>query len=318
MRDIVVLDGYTTVLHDLDWSPLDLLGKVTVYDRTPPELTLERMRDAEIVLTNKTHISADVIAHCPRLVYVGVTATGYNVIDLDAARARGITVTNVPNYSSDAVSQFVFALLLHIVNAVDVHNRAVHEGVWSNSPDFTFQLTPQIELNNLTMGIFGTGAIGRRVAAIAQAFGMRVLAHTRRVTAGEHKGLPHVDFDTLIEKSDVLSLHAPLTDETEGVFDKAVFARMKPGAILINTARGPLINEQDLANALNSGHIYAAALDVVSVEPIQPDNPLLSARNCLITPHMAFATGASRRRLRDAVVRNVENFLDGDPTNVVS
>jgi glycerate dehydrogenase len=315
---IVILDGYTTNPGDLSWSPLEELGEVTIYDRTPPDKLVERIGDAEAVLTNKAVLTQSVLEACTSLRYVGIMATGINVIDLAAARSQSITVTNVPNYSSDSVSQFVFALLLNITNGVARHDEAVKAGEWAKSPDFTFQLTPQIELGSMTLGIFGLGAIGMRVAAIGRAFGMHVLAHSRRVQSGEHRGVEHVDFDTLLRESDVLTLHAPLTGETAGRFDKDAFRKMKAGSILINTARGGLVNEADLADALNSGHLYAAGIDVVSIEPISPDNPLLTAKNCLITPHLAFSAKASRQRLIRELADNLQRFMDGEPENVVS
>lgn len=315
---IVILDGYTINSGDLSWAPLDMLGDVTVYERTAPEETVERIGNAAFVLTNKVAITKDVMDACEHLQYIGVMATGYNVVDLEAARAKGITVTNVPAYSSDSVSQLVFALLFHIANGVADYDRAVKAGDWVNSKDFTFLVTPQIELANLTLGIYGFGAIGARVAAIASALGMQVIAHRRSVQSGEDKGVVHVDFETLLKESDVITLHAPLTEENTGLFDKVVFDQMKPGAILINTARGGLVNEQDLADALNAGHLYAAGVDVVSVEPMTADNPLLTAKNIVITPHIAYATKASRKRLIDQLARNIENFRSGDPTNVVS
>jgi glycerate dehydrogenase len=315
---IIVLDGYTINSGDLSWAPLETLGDVTVYERTAPEETAERIGDAAFVLTNKVQITKEIMDRCEHLRYIGVMATGFNVVDLDAARTRGITVTNVPAYSSDSVSQLVFALLLHIANGVADYDRAVKAGDWVTSKDFTFFVTPQIELANLTLGIYGYGAIGARVAVIASALGMKVIAHRRSVQSGEDKGVLHVDFDTLLKESDVLTLHAPLTAENTELFDKEVFAKMKPGAILINTARGGLVNENDLADALNTGHLYAAGVDVVSVEPMQADNPLLTAKNIVITPHIAYATKASRKRLIDTLVRNIENYLNDDPTNVVS
>lgn len=315
---IVILDGYTINAGDLSWAPLEMLGDIELYERTKPEQTVERIADAEFALTNKVAFTREVIEACPRLQYIGVMATGYDGIDLEAAREKGITVTNVPAYSSDSVSQLVFSLLLHIANGVCAYDRAVKAGDWVASKDFTFFATPQIELANLTLGIYGFGAIGARVAAIGQALGMRILAHRRSVQSGEDKGVKHVDFETLLKESDVLTLHAPLTAENQGLFDRDVFSQMKRGAILINTARGGLINEKDLAESLNSGHLYAAGVDVISAEPMKADNPLLSAKNIVITPHIAYASKQSRKRLIDQLARNIENFKAGDPTNVVS
>jgi len=313
---IVVLDGHTLNPGDLSWSGLEALGACTVHARTPPERVVERARGAAIVLTNKTVLGADLIAQLPDLQYIGVLATGTNVVDCAAARQRGIPVTNVPAYSTRSVAQATFALLLELTQQTGHHARTVRDGRWCASPDFCYSDHPLVELDGLTLGLIGYGHIARVVAGIAQAFGMRVIAHRlSNKTAG---GVALTDLESLLRESDVVSLHCPLTADNQGMLDARRLALMKPGAFLINTARGPLIDEQALADALNAGRLAGAGLDVLSVEPARPDNPLLSARNCLITPHIAWATGAARRRLMDAVTANVRAFLAGSPENVVN
>lgn len=315
---IVVLDGYVLNPGDLSWEPLHELGGTTVYERTPPEKTVERIGGAEIVITNKTIIDRSVIEACPAMKYVGVLATGYNVVDLDAARERGIPVTNVPAYSTNAVGQFAIALLLEICHHIGVHDRSVKEGEWTNSPDFSYWKRPMIELDGKTMGIIGFGRIGRKTGQIAQALGMQVLASgSRKIPDLESETMKYVGLDELLEKSDVISLHCPLMEQTRGIINRDNIARMKNGVIIINTSRGPLVVEEDLAEALNSGKVYAAGLDVVSVEPIRVDNPLLKARNCIITPHIAWAPIEARRRLMNIAVDNLRSFLAGSPVNVV-
>lgn len=315
--NIVVLDGYAANPGDLSWSELEGLGSsLCVYDRTPPELVVQRAEQADILLTNKVVLSREIIGALPRLKYIGVLATGYNVVDLLAARERNLPVTNVPAYSTASVAQMVFALLLEMVQQVGHHSHRVHEGAWSRSPDFCFWDKPLVELDGLTLGILGYGSIGRRVARIAAAFGMKVLVHTR--TPAAEPGVEYVDRDRLFEQSDVLSLHCPLTEQTAGVVNAERLAAMKPEAYLINTGRGPLVDERALAEALASGVIAGAALDVLSVEPAAADNPLLGAPHCIITPHIAWATRAARKRLMDTVVANVEAFISGTPRNVVN
>lgn len=309
---IVVLDGYTENPGDLSWSPLQELGELTVYDRTPPEAVLERIGDAEAIYTNKTVLSRELIQAMPSVRFIGVLATGYNVVDVQAARERGIVVCNIPTYGTDAVAQYVFALLLELCHRVAHHAQAVQEGRWTACPDFCFWDYPLIELSGKTMGIVGYGRIGQRTAQIARAFGMQVLAYDAFVQAEEC-----VPLDELLERSDVVSLHCPLFPETRHIIRGETIARMKDGAILINTSRGPLVDEAALREALTSGKLYGAAVDVVSTEPVQPDNPLLGLENCLITPHIAWAPRESRQRLMDIAVENLRCFLRGAPQNVV-
>ncbi len=318
MPKIVILDGHTLNPGDLSWADLEALGELTVYDRTAPEQTAARMADAEIVYTNKTPLTRQTIFACPNLRFIGVLATGYNVVDVAAARERGIPVANVPAYGTDAVAQFVFALLLALCHRPEHHSAAVHAGRWSESPDFCFWETPQVELAGKTMGIVGFGRIGRATAGIAAAFGMRVISHTRTVPGDCRGPIEFVTLDALYARSDVISLNCPLTEETRGMIDRAAIAKMKPGVILINTGRGPLVVERDLADALNDGHVYAAGLDVVDEEPIRADNPLLRAKNCLITPHIAWAPRESRKRLMGIAADNLRAFLGGAPVNIVN
>jgi len=312
---IVVLDGYTANPGDLDWAPLSALGGLTVHDRTPAALTLERAAGAQVVLTNKVLLGAAEMAALPELRYIGVLATGYNVVDVAAARERGIVVTNVPAYSTPSVAQHVFALLLELTRGVGRHADLVREGRWSASPDFAFWATPQVELAGLTLGIVGFGAIGQAVARIALVFGMRVLVHTR--TPAPWPEIDFVGLDELFTRSDVVSLHCPLTDDTRGMVNAARLAAMKPTAYLLNTGRGPLVDEAALAVALHAGQIAGAGLDVLAQEPPPADNPLLTAPNCMITPHLAWATKAARQRLLDVAVANVRAFLEGRPQNRV-
>jgi glycerate dehydrogenase len=317
MPHIVILDGYTLNPGDLDWSSLEALGELTVYDRTPAELTLERAAGADVLLTNKTPLPRAVIEGLPGLKYIGVLATGYNVVDIAAAKERGIPVTNVPGYGTTAVAQHVFALLLELTQRTGLHSDSVRAGDWAKSVDWCYWRTPLVELAGLAMGIVGYGAIGRRVAGIAQAFGMNVLAATRTARADE-SGVSFTGVDDLFQRADVVSLHCPLTPETQGMVNAARLATMKPTAFLINTGRGPLIVEQDLADALRNAQLAGAAVDVLSTEPPAADNPLLAAPHCLITPHLAWAAKASRQRLMDAVTENVRAFLAGAPVNVVN
>jgi len=313
---IVVLDGYTMNPGDLSWEGLEELGECAVYERTPPERVVERAAGAEVVLTNKVVLDGAVMARLPALKYIGVLATGYNVVDTAAARERGIVVTNVPAYSTRSVAQLVMALVLELAHHVGDHSRGVHEGRWTRSPDFAYWDWPLVELDGLAMGIVGFGQTGRAVADLARAFGMRVLVHTRTPTAGP--GVEFVDLATLLRRSDVVSLHCPLTPETEGLVNAGRLALMKPTAFLINTSRGPVVNERDLAEALNAGRIAGAGLDVLSTEPPKADNPLLAAKNCFITPHFAWATRAARERMMKTVVANVRAFLAGRSQNVVN
>ena len=315
---IVVLDGYTLNPGDLSWDGLSKFGEVTVYDRTPKEEIVSRIGDAEAILTNKTPITAETLAACPHLGYIGVLATGYNVVDVAAAKERGIPVCNIPTYGTAAVGQFAIAMLLEICHHVAHHSDAVHAGRWSSNIDWCFWDYPLIELEGKTMGIIGFGRIGQRTGEIAKALGMRVIAFDAyQNDAGRAIG-SYVDLDTLLKQSDVISLHCPLFPETKGIINKDSIAKMKDGVILLNNSRGPLIVEQDLADALNSGKVYAAGLDVVSEEPISPSNPLLNAKNCLITPHISWAPKESRQRLMDAAVENLARWVGGAPVNVVN
>ncbi len=314
---LVVLDGYTLNPGDLSWDRLLALGNCSIYDRTAPESIVEEASEAELVLTNKAVLSREVIQSLPRLRYIGVMATGYNVVDLQAARERGITVTNVPIYGTASVAQMVFAHIFHFTQHVGHHSRAVHEGRWSSAIDWCFWDYPLAELAGMRMGIVGFGRIGQATAKLADAFGMKVLVSTR-TKADMPDYVEAVDLDTLFRESDIVSLHCPLTDETANLVNAARLQQMKPTALLINTSRGPLIDETSLANALRHREISGAGLDVLSVEPPSADHPLLGIENCVITPHIAWATRSARSRLLDAVVENVAAFLAGNPQNVVN
>jgi glycerate dehydrogenase len=310
---IVILDGYTENPGDLSWDGFKEFGDLTVYDRTASEDIIARIGDAHVVYTNKTILSRETIKAAPNLKFIGVLATGYNVVDIEAAKQQGILVANIPSYGTTAVAQFVFALLLELCHHVGHHNQAVQKGRWSDSPDFCFWDYPLIELAGKTMGIIGYGRIGQATGKIAQAFGMKVLAYDSFVKKEEV-----VSLEELLEKSDVISLHCPLFPETQGMINQESIARMKDGVIIINTARGPLINEKDLRDALVSGKVYGAALDVVCEEPIRKDNPLLGLDNCIITPHIAWAPKESRQRLMDIAVDNLRAFVQGTPKNIVN
>ena len=309
---IVVLDGYAANPGDLSWAPLEALGELTVYDRTPADQIAARIADAELVLTNKAVLSRELIAGAEKLKYIGVLATGYNVVDVAAAAELGVVVTNIPAYSTDSVAQLVFALLLEICHNVGHHSAAVHAGRWTANADFCFWDTPLIELAGKTMGIVGYGRIGHRVAEIARCFGMNVIAWTRTPRDPEC-----VSLDELLSRSDVISLHCPLFPETKNLINSETIAKMKDGVILINTSRGPVVNDADLRAALDSGKVYAAGADVSTVEPIPADNPLLGAKNMFFTPHIAWATFEARKRLMDIAVKNVQAFLNGAPINTV-
>ena len=315
---IVILDGYTENPGDLSWEGFEKLGEVTVYDRTPADEIVNRIGDAEVIYTNKTPISRETIARCPNLRYIGVLATGYNVVDVQAAKERRIPVTNIPTYGTAAVGQFAIAMLLEICHHVAHHSDAVHQGRWENNVDWCFWDYPLIELAGKTMGIIGFGRIGQTTGRIAKALGMRVIAtDSFESDAGREIG-EYVALDELLAQSDVISLHCPLFPQTQGIINKDAIAKMKDGVILLNNSRGPLIVEQDLADALNSGKVYAAGVDVVSTEPIRADNPLLTAKNCLITPHISWAPKESRQRLMDIAVNNLGAYLAGNPVNVVN
>jgi len=314
---IVVLDGYTLNPGDNPWDDLARLGDLEIYDRSPPDTVVERARGAEIVLTNKTPLDASVLAQLPDLRLIGVLATGYNIVDTVAAAARGIVVSHVPEYGTDSVAQHVFALLLELCQHTGGHARAVRDGAWLSAPDFCFWQAPIVELAGLTFGIVGMGRIGRRVATLAQAFGMHVLV-TGSARREVPDGITWGSIDEVFSQADVVSLHCPLTPANHGFVDRTLLRRMKPTGYLINTARGPLVVEADLAVALRAGWLAGAGLDVVSVEPMRADNPLRGAPNCVITPHIAWASLAARRRLMQTTVRNVEAFLAGQPIHVVN
>ena len=315
---IVILDGYTENPGDLSWSGFEALGELTVYDRTPNDKILERIGDSTAVITNKTPITQATLDACPGIKYIGVLATGYNVVDVEAAKEKGIPVCNIPAYGTDAVAQFAIALLLEICNRVGHHDRAVHEGRWENNIDWCFWDFPLIELAGKTMGIIGFGRIGQKVGAIAKAIGMNVIACDEYPSESGKAIAEYVSQDEIFAKSDVISLHCPLFPSTEGIICKENIAKMKDGVIILNNSRGPLIVEQDLADALNSGKVYAAGVDVTSKEPINGDNPLLKAKNCIITPHISWAPKEARQRLMDFAVGNLKAFKDGSPVNVVN
>lgn len=316
---IVVLDGYTLNPGDNPWTEIEKLGEFTCYDRTPAEKTIERAKDADILLTNKTPLIAETLEHLPNLKYISVLATGYNVVDNEAARAKNIPVSNVPVYGTDSVAQFVFALLLELCHHIALHNEAVNNLEWTGGPDFCFWKTPLIELTGRTMGLVGFGRIGRRTGQIANAFGMNVIAYDDfQDQAPDYGSFKWVQLDELFKGADVVSLHCPLTDDNTGFVNRDLIGFMKPDAMLINTARGGLINERDLADALNHNKIAGAAVDVVSAEPIREDNPLLKAKNCILTPHIAWATLSARKRLMQTTAENIAAFLEGQPINVVN
>lgn len=315
---VVVLDGYTLNPGDLSWKLLEDLGELRVYDRTHPEETLERIQGATAIFTNKVIVTKEIIEQCPNLKYIGVLATGYNVVDLDAADRSGITVTNIPAYSTDSVAQLVFAFILIFTNQVTSHFSDVQEGGWGKSPDFSYRLTPLIELAGKTIGIVGFGKIGQKVAQIAQAFGMRVIFQNRSDKSSLNADWQQVELHELLQRADFVSLNCPLTDDNFQFMDNEKFSLMKSGAILINTGRGGLINEMDLAQALKTGNLGGAGLDVLSQEPPAANNPLLSAPNCIITPHIAWATIAARQRLMEIMVKNFEAYLQNKPQNRVN
>ena len=318
---IVVLDGYTENPGDLSWGALEALGELTVYDRT--SLTDEaeiiaRIGDAEAVYTNKTPITRHIIDACPNMGFIGVLATGYNVVDYVYAREKNIPVCNIPTYGTAAVGQFAIAMLLEICHHVAHHSEAVHQGRWESNADWCFWDYPLIELADKTMGIIGFGRIGQQTGRIAKAMGMNILAYDSFQSDSGREIGTYVDLDTLLTQSDVIALHCPLFPETQGIINKDTIAKMKDGVILLNNSRGPLIVEQDLADALNSGKVYAAGLDVVSTEPIRGDNPLLQAKNCIITPHISWAPKESRQRIMDCAVSNLQAYQNGAPVNVVN
>jgi glycerate dehydrogenase len=314
---IVVLDGYTLNPGDLSWKELDELGEVVIFDRTPAANVLERAAGAGVLLTNKTALDAAVLSRLPHLRYIGVLATGYNVVDIDAARKHGIAVTNVPAYGIDSVAQMCFAHILNLTNRVAGHAAGVSHGQWYKAADFCYWEHPLIELAGKTLSIIGYGDIGRAVARLARAFGMQVLIHTRTPPDRLPEGVVAVDLDRAFAEADIISLHCPLTEATERLVDAERLGRMKPGAFLINTSRGPLLDEGAVAEALNSGRLAGAGLDVLSVEPADRNNPLLAAKNCFITPHIAWATREARSRLFTIATENIRAFLCGNPQNRV-
>ena len=319
---IIVTDGYVENPGDLSWAPLEALGEVTYYDRiglTDEDETIRRIGDAEIAVINKAPVSRRVIDSCPNLKFIAVMATGYNVVDVAYAKEKGIPVCNVPNYGGYSVSQFTIALMLEACLHIGHHDRTVHEGKWQNSPDWCYWDYPLIELAGKTYGLLGCGNIGIHTAAIAKALGMRVIAYDARESdAGHALGVEYVTLDELFAQSDVLGLQMPLLPFNVGIINKENIAKMKDGAILINNSRGQMVVEQDLADALNSGKVAAAGLDVVSTEPIRGDNPLLTAKNCILTPHISWAPRESRQRIMDCTVNNIRAFLSGAPENVVN
>lgn len=318
---IVILDGYTENPGDLSWEGFKKLGELTVYDRTPyhdEKMIIERIGGADAVLTNKTPILRDVVNKAPNLRYIGVLATGYNVVDTAAAKEKGVAVTNIPTYGTAAVGQFAIAMLLEICHHIGHHDQAVRSGRWENNADWCFWDYPLIELAGKTMGILGLGRIGQTTAKIAGALGMDVIAHDEYESVSGRLVAKYVPLDELFARSDVIALHCPLFPSTQGIINRDTIAKMKDGVIILNNSRGPLVNEQDLADALGSGKVYAAGLDVVSTEPIKSDNPLLKAKNCIITPHISWAPKESRQRLMDIAVANLSEFLAGRPVNIVN
>ncbi len=315
---IVVLDGYTENPGDLSWGGFEAIGETVVYDRTPEDQIVERIGDAEIVILNKTPITRATLEACPGIKYIGVLTTGYNVVDTDAARERGIPVCNIPSYGTASVGQFAIALLLEICHHIGAHSDSVHNGDWERSADWCYWNHPLIELDGKTMGIIGFGRIGQATGRIAKALGMKVIAYDAHPNDAGRALAGYVELDTLLATSDVIALHCPLFPETQGIIDRAAIAKMKDGVIILNNSRGPLIVEQDLADALDSGKVAAAGLDVVSTEPIRGDNPLLKAKNCIITPHISWAAREPRQRIMDMAVENLKAFLGGGAVNVVN
>jgi glycerate dehydrogenase len=316
---LVVLDGYTLNPGDNPWDSIKAFGDLAVHDRTDPSLVAETASDAEILMTNKTPITADTLNVLNSLKFISVLATGYNIVDIEAAGKKGIPVSNIPEYGTDSVAQFTMALILELCHNVGEHNRSVHNGDWNSCPDWCYWRTPQMLLNRKTIGIVGFGRIGRRVGELAHAFGMNVLAFDTAATGDPaYRPFEWAEIDKIFSGSDVVSLHCPQTQENTGFVCESLLKKMKRSAFLINASRGGLVNEKDLAKALNAGILAGAALDVVSVEPIEQGNPLLSAQNCLLTPHMAWSTLDARRRLMEGTAENIRAFLAGNPINVVN
>lgn len=315
---IVILDGFTLNPGDLDWKEVEAFGEVEIYDRTPIEKVKARMQDAEVVLTNKTPIDRDSILHTPTLRYIGVLATGFNIVDIAAAKERKIIVSNVPAYGTHSVAQHTFALILELASHVGLHANSVHQGGWSAQPDFSYCLKPMTELYGKTLGIVGLGKIGQAVARIALAFGMKVISYHTHPDRDRMEGVTFVDLATCFKDADIVSLHCPQTNSNKGFVNKELLETMKPSSLLINVSRGPLIEEEDLAQALNNDIIRGAGLDVLSKEPPAKDNPLLQAKNCIVTPHVAWATLSARARLLKIAGENIRAYLKGKPQNVVS
>jgi glycerate dehydrogenase len=316
---IVVLDGYTLNPGDLSWDGLKKFGDLTIYDRTPADKIVERAAGAEIVYTNKTPLNKEVLKQLTSLKFIGVLATGYNVVDTEAAKDNGVIVTNIPGYGTDSVAQMTFALLLELCQHVQYHSDSVRQGKWAQSVDFCYWDYPLVELTGKTMGIIGFGNIGSKVADIATAFGMNIIAYSKPETNESHrKNFSWTDVNQLLAQSDVVSIHCPLFPDTKGLINKERLKMMKSSAFLLNTSRGPIVVDEDLAEALNNGTIAGAGIDVLSVEPPSADNPLFSAKNCIITPHIAWATKEARTRLMDIAVNNLAAFINGNPINVVN
>lgn len=315
---IVMLDGYTTNPGDLSWDFLNNYGEATVYDRTPQDKVVERCKGAEIVVTNKTPLTKEIIDQLPDLKFVALLSTGYNIVDYVYLKEKGIPVSNIPSYSTDAVSQLVLAFVLELSMNVGLHSQTVKDGEWAASTDFCYWKTPLTELAGKTMGIFGLGRIGKAVAERARAFGMKVIAYTPRIHGNEPEWIDIVSLDEMLSNSDVVSMHCPLTPETEGIVNSEFISKMKDGAYFINTSRGTVVDEKALADALNDGKLGGAGLDVLSTEPPKKDNPLLSAKNCFITPHIAWASFETRQRLVGIFEANINAFVNGKPQNVVN
>ena len=316
---IVVLDGYTLNPGDITWEGMEAFGELTVYDRTKAEDVVARIGDAEVVYTNKTPITRETLDACPNVKFIGVLATGYNIVDIAAAKEKGIPVSNIPTYGTAAVSQFAIGLLLELCHHIGEHSDAVKAGEWTSNPDWCFWKYPLVELDGKTMGIIGFGRIGQDTGKIAQALGMKVLAYDAfKRPELETETCHYVDLDTLLAESDVIALHCPLFPDTEGIINKDTIAKMKDGVMIINNSRGPLVVEQDLRDALDSGKVAGAAVDVVSTEPIQMDNPLIGAKNVIITPHISWAPKESRQRLMNIAVDNLKCYVEGKPQNVVN
>lgn len=316
--NITILDGYTLNPGDLTWDELNTLGNVTIYDRTAPHEVISRCKEADIVLTNKVVIDKNTIDSLPQLQYIGVLATGYNVVDIAYAKEKNIVVTNIPAYSTPSVVQLVFAYILHFANSVSDHDRSVHNGEWLSAEDFSYTVAPLWELAQKTLGIIGYGKIGSAVAQSALAFGMNVVVHSRRQLENLPDGIKQVTKEELFTQSDIITLHCPLTEETNHIVNKSTLALMKKEAYLINTGRGPLVHENDLAETLNNNRIAGAALDVLSTEPPQKSNPLLTAKNCIITPHIGWATKEARSRLLSIACNNIKAYSNDTPTNVIN